>query len=132
MDQLRIIMQQLRTSRWLPRLAAAAAGLIGVVNLASALSPNIRWRGHLLLDIEPVETIRLFHALALPAGTALLLVAPYLAKRRHRAWQAALILMVALGAFDLLNALDFEETVITWATPGALWWCPGPLRTRHD
>jgi lysyl-tRNA synthetase, class II len=124
--------QQLRTSRWLPRLAAAAAGLIGVVNLASALSPNVRWRGHLLLDIEPVETIRLFHALALPAGMALLLVAPYLAKRRHRAWQAALILMVALGAFDLLKGLDFEETVITWITAAALWWCRGAFRVRHD
>src|SRR5438445_13487459 len=105
-------MQQLRTSRWLPRLAAAAAGLIGLVNIASALTPNIRWRGHLLLDFEPVEAIRLFHALALPAGTALLMVAPYLLKRRRRAWQAAIVLTVVLGLFDLLKGLDFEETAI--------------------
>src|ERR1019366_3236816 len=108
--------RKLRTSRWLPRLAAVAAALIGLVNVASALSPNIRWRGHLLLDFEPVEAIRLFHALALPAGTALLLVAPYLAKRRHRAWQTAIVLMLALGAFELLKGLDFEETAITWST----------------
>jgi lysyl-tRNA synthetase, class II len=100
--------------RWLPRGAAIAAALVGLVNIASALTPNIRWRGHLLLEIEPVETIRVFHALALPAGVALLLVAPYLARRRRRAWQAAVILMVALGAFDLLKGLDFEETLITW------------------
>ncbi len=86
-----------------------------MVNIASALTPNIRWRGHLLLDFEPVEAMRLFHALALPAGTALLLVAPYLLKRRRRAWQAAIVLMLALGVFDLLKGLDFEETVITWA-----------------
>ena len=42
--------------------------------------------------------MRLFHALALPAGTALLLVAPYLLKRRRRAWQVAIVLMLALGA----------------------------------
>ena len=104
----------------LPRLAALGAALVGVVNVASALTPNIRWRGHLLLAVEPVEAMRLFHALALPAGAALLLVAPYLLKRRRRAWQAAIVLMLALGLFDLLKGLDFEETVITWAAAAVL------------
>jgi lysyl-tRNA synthetase class 2 len=117
---------------WLPRLAAVAAALVGLVNVASALTPNIRWRGHLLLDIEPVAAMRLFHALALPAGTALLLVAPYLLKRRRRAWQAALTLMVLLGAFDLLKGLDFEETLITWAAAALLLWSGGAFRVRHD
>src|SRR5437588_7243213 len=69
-----------RVGPWVPRLAAFGAALVGLVNVASALTPSIRWRGHLLLALEPMQTIRLFHALALPAGTALLLVAPYLAK----------------------------------------------------
>jgi lysylphosphatidylglycerol synthetase-like protein (DUF2156 family) len=107
---------RLRTSAWLPRTVALAAALVGLVNIASAVTPNIRWRGHLLLGYEPVEAVRLFHALALPAGTALLLVAPYLLKRRRRAWQAAIVLMAALGLFDLLKGLDFEETLITWGT----------------
>src|SRR5258708_15856137 len=101
--------------RWTPRLAALAAAVVGLVNIGSALSPNIRWRGHLLLQYEPLEAIRVFHALALPAGTALLLVAPYLLKRRHRAWRAAIMLMALLGALDLLKGLDFEETAFTWA-----------------
>ena len=42
-------------SRWLPRLAALAAAFVGIVNVGSALTPNIRWRGHLLLD-EMVST----------------------------------------------------------------------------
>ena len=95
-----------RLSNKLPLLAALAAGIVGLVNIASALTPNIRWRGRLLLGFEPVEAIRLFHALALPAGGALVLVAPYLLKRRRRAWQAALVLMLALGMFDLLKGLD--------------------------
>src|SRR6516165_6481212 len=85
--------------RALPTLAALAAALVGLVSIASSLTPNIRWRGHLLLDFEPVEAMRLFHALALPAGMALLLVSPYLYKRRRRAWQAAIVLMLALGLF---------------------------------
>jgi lysylphosphatidylglycerol synthetase-like protein (DUF2156 family) len=122
----------LRTSRWLPRLAALAAALVGAVNVASAVTPNIHWRGHFLLDYEPVEAIRLFHALALPAGAALLLVAPYLLKRRRRAWQVAIVLMLALGCFDLLKGLDVEEMAITWATAAALLLGRSSFRVGHD
>src|ERR1700760_602099 len=118
--------------RRLPAVAAIAAALVGAVNIASALSPNIRWRGHLLLEFEPVETMRLFHALALPAGAALLLVAPYLAKRRRRAPQTAVVLMLALGAFDLLKGLDFEETILTWALAALLIVSRSAFRVRHD
>ncbi len=121
-----------RVSRGLPRLAAVAAGFVGLVNIASALTPNIRWRGRLLLHIEPVAAMRLFHALALPAGAALLMVSPYLLKRRRRAWQVAIVLMVALGLFDLLKGLDFEETAITWATAMVLFAGRAGFRVRHD
>ncbi len=121
-----------RASRWLPRFAAIAAAFVGLVNIASALTPNIRWRGHLLLDFEPVVAMRLFHALALPAGTALVMVAPYLLKRRRRAWQVAVALMVALGAFDLLKGLDFEETAVSWTTAAVLFAGRAEFRVRHD
>jgi lysyl-tRNA synthetase class 2 len=121
-----------RYARWMAPVAAAAAALVGLINVASALTPTIRWRGHLLLEFEPVQAIRFFHALAFPAGTALLLVAPYLAKRRRRAWQAAIVLMLALGLFDLLKGLDFEETAITWGVAGFLLWSGSSFRVRHD
>jgi lysyl-tRNA synthetase, class II len=119
-------------SRWLPRLAALAAAFVGIVNVGSALTPNIRWRGHMLLQIEPVQTMRMFHALALPAGLALLLVAPYLLKRRRRAWQLAIGLMLALGLFDLLKGLDFEETAVTWGTALVLLTGGSAFRVRHE
>jgi lysyl-tRNA synthetase class 2 len=117
---------------WAPALAALAAVLAGLTNVASTLTPNIRWRGHLLLEFEPVEALRLFHAFALPAGAALLLVAPYLARRRRRAWQLAVLLMIALGVLDLLKGLDFEETIATWAAAGLLIaWRPA-FTVEHD
>ena len=118
--------------RSLPRGAALAAAFVGAINVASALTPTIRWRGHLLLSYEPLQAMRFFHALALPAGAGLLLVAPYLMKRRRRAWQAAILLMVALGAFDLLKGLDFEETAITWGVAAALVACRRSFYVRHD
>jgi lysyl-tRNA synthetase class 2 len=116
----------------MPVFAAVAAALVGLVNIASTLTPNIRWRGHLLLEFEPVEAIRLFHALSLPAGAALLLVAPYLAKRRRRAMQTAVALMLALGVFDLLKGLDFEETILTWGVAVALIVSRDAFTVRHD
>ena len=121
-----------RSVRCTPGLAACAAALAGIVNVASALAPSIRWRGHLLLSVEPVQAVRLFHAFALPAGAALLLVAPYLLKRRRRAWQVAIGLMLALGMLDLLKGLDVEESVITWLTAGFLWYGKDAFGVEHD
>ncbi len=53
----------------LPTLAAAVALAVGAVNLASALTPNVVWRGHLLLQVEPVELVPLFHTLAVPPAS---------------------------------------------------------------
>jgi len=127
-------MNQIRyhTARWTPGLAAIAAALVGVINVASALTPNIRWRGHLLLSFEPVQAMRLFHAFALPTGAALLLVAPYLLKRRRRAWQAAIGLMLVLGVLNLLKGLDFEETGVTWVTAWFLWHAQDAFRVQHE
>ncbi len=119
-------------ARRLPTLAALGAAVVGLVNIASALTPNIHWRGHLLMSLEPVQAIRLFHALALPAGAALLVVAPYLRGRRHRAWWAAVLLMLALGTFDLLKGLDFEETAITWGLAALLLAGRRSFAVRHD
>ena len=119
-------------SRRLPVVAALGAAVVGLVNIGSALTPNIHWRGHLMMSLEPVAAMRLFHALALPAGAALLIVAPYLWGRRRRAWWAAVVLMLALGTFDLLKGLDFEETAITWGVAALLVAGRGGFPVRHD
>ena len=119
-------------ARCAPALAALGAAVVGLVNVVSALTPNIHWRGRLLMSIEPVSAMRLFHALALPAGAALLIVAPYVWCRRRRAWWAAVLLMLALGTFDLLKGFDFEETAITWAAAALLLAGRRGFPVRHD
>lgn len=98
----------------LPLVGAALTGLAGLVNIASALTPDISWRGHLLLQVEGVYALRAFHALALPAGAALLLLAPYLLKRRRRAMRLTIALLLAIGVVNLLKGLDYEECVFGW------------------
>ncbi len=117
---------------WPPRFAAAGAVVLGLVNIASALTPNIRWRGHLLLSIEPLGAMRVFHALALPAGAALLLVAPYLAKRRRRAVRVAIGLLLALAVLNLLKGLDYEEALLSLAMAGALYGTRAAFEVDHE
>ncbi|MDE3134885.1 MAG: DUF2156 domain-containing protein [Acidobacteriota bacterium] len=107
--------------RRLPLAGGALTALAGIVNIASALTPDIRWRGHLLLRLEGVHALQVFHALALPAGAALLLVAPYLLRRRRRAMQVAVTLLLAIGLLNLLKGLDYEECAFGWIVAALLY-----------
>jgi lysyl-tRNA synthetase class 2 len=128
-----MLRERLRSdSPWLPRLAAALTALVGAVNIASALTPDIRWRGHLLLQVEALHTIEFFHALSLPAGAALVLVAPYLLKRRRRARQVAVALLVTVGAVNLLKGLDFEEAAVGWAVAALLYGGRAQFNVEHE
>lgn len=116
---------------YLPALAAAVAFAVGIVNLASALTPNIAWRHHLLLRLEPMEVVPVFHTLAVPLSVALIVVAFYLRVRRRRAWQLALGLLIVLGVVALLKGLDFEEAILSWSAAALLWWGRGAFCVRH-
>jgi len=121
-----------RERPWVPRLGALVTAIVGLVNIASALTPDIRWRGHLLLQFEAVQTMRVFHALALPAGAALLLVAPYVLKRRRRALRMAIGLMLVLGFVNLLKGLDYEETILGWVAAAGLYYGRDAFTVYHD
>ena len=125
-------LRALRYADGLPVLAGGVAFAIGAVNLFSALTPNIAWRHHLLLQLEPVRAIPLFHAVAVPASVALIVTSFHLRARRRRAWQVALGLLIVLGAINLLKGLDFEEAALTWAAAALLWWGRESFVVRHE
>jgi lysyl-tRNA synthetase class 2 len=118
--------------RWLPAAAASLTALAGVVNIASALTPDIRWRGHLLFQLEGVRAVEIFHALALPVGGALLLVSPYLLKRRRRAMRLAVLLLLVIGVVNLLKGLDYEVTIAGWLIAALLYWGRGEFRVVQE
>ena len=124
-------LRALRYADGLPALAGAVTFAIGVVNLLSALTPNIAWRHHALLQFEPVRAVPLFHTLAVPASVALIVTSFYLRGSRRRAWQASIVLLVALGILDLVKGLDFEETALSFAGAAILWWGRESFVVRH-
>jgi lysyl-tRNA synthetase, class II len=120
-----------RSGDGLPNLAAFVALTVGIVNLVSAVTPNIAWRHHVLLQLEPVEAVPLFHTLAVPASALLITASYYLRRRRVRAWRAAFGLLVVLGVLDVAKGLDFEEAAVSWAAAGVLWWGRDAFYVRH-
>lgn len=114
-----------------PLLAGLITAVIGVFNLLSALTPNIRWRGRLLIQYGGIGHVPLFHALVLPAAATLLIAAFYLARRRRRACQLALVLLVALAALNLLKGLDFEEAAVDLAAAALLWFGRDSFHVHH-
>jgi lysyl-tRNA synthetase, class II len=111
-----------RSSDGLPAMAATAAALVALVNVVSAVTPNVAWRGRLLLQLEPVEALPLFHALAVPASAALLATALHLRRRARRALYLAVALLAGLAALDVLKGLDVEEAMLTAGLGALLWW----------
>jgi lysyl-tRNA synthetase class 2 len=116
----------------LPTVAAAATLAVAAVNAASALTPTVGWRGHLLLSVEPVSALPVFHAIAVPASIGLGLTAISLHRRRRRALLVAVALLVVLGVADGLKGLDFEEAALSFAFAGMLWYGRGAFDVEHE
>jgi lysyl-tRNA synthetase class 2 len=121
-----------RATDSIPRVAALATGALGLVNLASALTPNMAIRGHLLSQLEPVSTMRLMHALAVPASLTLLTVSYYLDRRRRSAWRLAIALLAGLVVLDVAKGLDVEEALLSLAGIWLLWWGRGEFAAGPD
>ena len=124
-------LRALRYADGLPMLAGAVAFAIGVVNLVSALTPNVAWRHHVLLQLEPVRAVPVLHTIAVPASVALIVTAFHLRGRRRRAWQAAIVLLAGLVVLNVLKGLDVEEALLSWAGAAFLWWGRDAFVVRH-
>jgi lysyl-tRNA synthetase class 2 len=127
-----LALREVRRADWLPAALGVAAVIVGAVNVASALTPNARWRDHLIAGVEPAEAVPAFHAFALPSGAALLVIGVYLAKRRRRAFEAALVVLAAAGVFNLLKGFDVEEALLGWGLAVLLIWGREAFYVRHD
>jgi lysyl-tRNA synthetase class 2 len=123
---------RLRRGIDLPTVAALATLAVAAVNAASALTPNVAWRGHVLLHVEPVAALPVFHAVALPASVGLGLTAVYLRRRRRRALLLAIGLLLVLGVADELKGLDFEEAALSGGLAALLWYGRSAFHVEHE
>jgi lysyl-tRNA synthetase, class II len=95
------------------KLLAWAAALVGVVGLVSALTPEMMGRVELVQGVLPPGWPEAARVLTVAFGLGLIWLSRSLAKRRRRAWQLAIAVVVASAAAHLAKGLDFEEASVS-------------------
>jgi lysyl-tRNA synthetase, class II len=101
-------------------LLAWAAAAVGVIGVASALTPEMADRFQLVRGVLPPGGIAAARVGSLAFGLALIWLSRSLAHRRRRAWQLAVGVVIASAAAHLAKGLDFEEALISLALLVAL------------
>jgi lysylphosphatidylglycerol synthetase-like protein (DUF2156 family) len=107
------------------KLLALAAALVGVIGLVSALTPEMADRVKIVQGVLPPGWPEAARVLTVAFAIGLIWLSRSLAKRRRRAWQLALVVVVASAAAHLGKGLDFEEATISLLLLAAL------VRWRH-
>ncbi|HET7477599.1 MAG TPA: phosphatidylglycerol lysyltransferase domain-containing protein [Dermatophilaceae bacterium] len=97
------------TPHWLARIL----GLLGVVSLVSALTPAIRGRLRLVSEMLPVFAPAAARAGSAAVGVILLYLASGVARRKQRAWAAAVCLSALGTGLQLAKGLDIEEAALS-------------------
>jgi lysyl-tRNA synthetase class 2 len=111
--------------RW-PIVLALFVAASGVLDVVSAVTPAIESRLHVIENATPNFVPRLANALVVPAGLTLVVLARGLWRRRRRAWQLTLLLVLAAAVLHLLKGLDYEEAAANLVIALAL------IARRHD
>jgi lysyl-tRNA synthetase class 2 len=102
------------------RLLALGAALVGVIGIVSALTPEMADRIKIVGGVLPPDWPEAARVLTVVFGIGLIWLSRSLAKRRRRAWQLAVAVVVASAAAHLAKGLDFEEATISLLLLAAL------------
>ena len=95
------------------KLLAWAAALVGVIGLVSALTPEMADRLRVVQGILPPGWPEAARVLTVASAIGLIWLSRSLARRRRRAWQLAVAVVVASAVAHLAKGLDFEEATIS-------------------
>jgi lysyl-tRNA synthetase class 2 len=95
------------------RLLAWGAAAVGTIGLVSALTPEMANRVEVVQGVLPPGWPEAARVLTVAFGIGLIWLSRSLAKRRRRAWQLAVGVVVASAAAHLAKGLDVEEAAIS-------------------
>ena len=95
------------------RLLAWGAAGVGVLGIVSALTPEMANRVEIVQGTLPPGWPEAARVLTVAFGLGLIWLSRSLARRRRRAWQLAVAVVVASAAAHLAKGLDFEEATIS-------------------
>ncbi|GBE93333.1 phosphatidylglycerol lysyltransferase domain-containing protein [Nostoc cycadae] len=99
---------------------AVLTGLVGIVNVLSAVTPNLYGRNHWLKEFLPFEIRASGHIFAALTGFVLLTLATNLLRRKRVAWLLSISLLIISIFSHLLKGLDYEESILSGIVLGQL------------
>jgi lysyl-tRNA synthetase, class II len=108
----RVVRRPTPVRRRLRLLALAVTGA-GVVNIASALTPEFRGRLHIVRDAFTPEVAHVAMGATALLGVALVLLGRGVARHRRVAYRAALGLLAVSALTHVLKGLDIEEAALS-------------------
>ncbi len=111
--------ERAQTRGWSVRLAAILTGLMGVINILSAITPALANRLALVTQYSPLLVHQGGQLTAALSGFALLLLAGGLWRHKQTAWLLTLIVLVVSVISHLIKGLDYEEAIL--AAGLAIW-----------
>jgi lysyl-tRNA synthetase class 2 len=91
------------------------AGAVGVLSIASALTPGLANRIDLVQGVLPPGLPEVARWITLAFGFALVWLADSLIRGKHRAWQLAVVLVAVVAVAHLVKGLDAEEAGLSVA-----------------
>jgi lysyl-tRNA synthetase class 2 len=104
-----------RRHRWSsaepPVVVAIGALVVGLVDIVSAVTPALTDRFDLFKAMLPTGADDVARSLTFAAGLALVWLSAGLARRKRRAWLAALAVVAFAAVAHLLKGFDVEEAV---------------------
>jgi lysyl-tRNA synthetase class 2 len=101
-------------------LLACGAAFVGVVGVVSSLTPALAERSDLVRGVLPPGVPAAARVGALAFGIMLVWLSRSLGRRRRRAWQLAVALVVASAGAHLAKGLDVEEATVSLLLLAAL------------
>jgi lysylphosphatidylglycerol synthetase-like protein (DUF2156 family) len=104
-----------RRTRRVRRWAAVAILVAGVLDVIDAITPPLRSRLHLLLEVLPLRATVAAGALVGLAGLALIGLGRGILRGQHLAWQVAVVLLGGTLVLHLLAGGDVEESLLALA-----------------
>ena len=94
---------------WSVRLVALLAGVMGAINVLSAVTPSLAGRLRQLRQFSPLSIRQGGHLTTALAGFALLMLAGNLWRRKRVAWLLTLIVLVVSAISHLVKGLNYAE-----------------------
>ena len=115
-----LVRKDAQPSRRAPIVLAALVATAGILDIASAVTPELADRVQLIEGVAPNAVPGLASALIVPTGLALIVLARGLWRRRRRAWQVTVALVLVAAILHILKGLDYEEATVSIALALAL------------